>query len=176
MIMPISRRTSLLAALLLPAVAFAACGGDDDSSSKGTSATTAKGAAEATTTTAKAGSGTGTFTIGGTEFSFEAPKCSIGGDKDQPKIDAEGKGTADGKPFTVVVTRSPSKDSVLENFQLVFTATESIVGTNVVGLPQGKADSVVSVEGQKATGTFPNFLGTGGRPSGEGTFTLTCDK
>lgn len=172
--MPTPRRTSLLAAVLLPALAFAACGGDD-SSSGDTTGTTAK-AADATTTTAKAGSGSGTFTIGGTEYAFEAQKCAIGGDKDQPKVDAEGKGTADGKPFTVVITRSPSKESVLENFQLVFTATESIVGTNFVGLPEGKANSVVKVEGDKATGTFPNFLGTGGRPSGEGSFTLTCDK
>ena len=176
-----SRRSTLLAALLVPALAFAACGdGDDDSADE--DAATGAGESEAgeTTTTAgraaASGKGTGTFTIGGSEFTFEAEPCTIGGDDEQPSVEAAGKGTApDGKAFTVVVKRSPSESSVIENFQLVFSATEAMVGTNFVGLPEGADDAVVTVEGDEATGTFPNVLGTGGRPSGEGSFTLTCE-
>lgn len=167
------RRSALLVALLVPVLAFAACGGGDDDTSS--SSGTGTSSEDATTTTAAAGKGTGTLSIAGTEFTFDAEPCRIGGDKDQPVIDADGKGTADGKDFTVVVARSASKDSVLENFQLVFTATEAMVGTNFVSLPAGKDSAKVKVDDSgKATGTL-NFLGTGGRPSGEGTFTLTCE-
>ena len=170
------RRSALLVALLVPVLAFAACGGDDDDtgSTSGTGTASGTSSEDATTTTAAAGKGTGTLSIAGTEFTFDAEPCSIGGDDDQPVIDAEGKGTADGKDFTVVVARSASKDSVLENFQLVFTATEAMIGTNFVSLPDGKDNAKVKVDDGKATGTL-NFLGTGGRPSGEGTFTLTCE-
>lgn len=172
--MSTSRRT-LLASLLLPVLAFAACGGDDDEPTEtGGAAGTSE---EATTTTAATagGTGTGTFTIAGTEFTFEAEPCAIGGGDDQPTVEATGKGEADGKPFTVTVKRSPSEDSVIENFQLVFTATEAMVGTNFVGLPDGADNTKIEVEGDTAKGTFPNVLGTGGRPSGEGSFTLTCE-
>lgn len=172
--MSTSHRT-LLASLLVPVLAFAACGGDDDEATEtGGAAGTSE---EATTTTAAAagGTGTGTFTIAGTEFTFEAEPCAIGGDDEQPSVEATGKGEADGKPFTVIVKRSPSEDSVIENFQLVFSATEAMVGTNFVGLPDGADNTKIEVEGDTAKGTFPNVLGTGGRPSGEGSFTLTCE-
>jgi hypothetical protein len=177
--MSTSRRT-LLASLLLPVLAFAACGGDDggndtaDAGDNGAAGTSE----EATTTTAAVagGTGTGTFTIAGTEFTFDAEPCAIGGDDDQPSVEATGKGQADGKPFTVTVKRSPSEDSVIENFQLVFSATEAMVGTNFVGLPDGADNTKIEVEGDTAKGTFPNVLGTGGRPSGEGSFTLTCER
>lgn len=176
--MSTSRRT-LLASLLLPVLAFAACGGDDDAND--TADAGDNGAAgtseEATTTTAAVagGTGNGTFTIGGTEYTFAAEPCAIGGDDEQPSVEATGKGQADGKPFTVTVKRSPSEDSVIENFQLVFTATEAMVGTNFVGLPDGADNTKIEVDGDTAKGTFPNVLGTGGRPSGEGSFTLTCE-
>jgi hypothetical protein len=169
-------RRALVASLLLPALAFAACGGDDEADD--TAGDAAAGTSEeATTTTAAAagGTGTGTFTIAGTEYTFEAEPCAIGGDDEQPSVEATGKGEADGKPFTVTVKRSPSDDSVIENFQLVFTATEAMVGTNFVGLPDGADDTRIEVDGDTAKGTFPNVLGTGGRPSGEGSFTLTCE-
>lgn len=169
-------RRALVASLLLPALAFAACGGDDEADD--TAGDAAAGTSEeATTTTAAAagGTGTGTFTIAGTEYTFEAEPCAIGGDDEQPSVEATGKGEADGKPFTVTVKRSPSEDSVIENFQLVFTATEAMVGTNFVGLPDGADDTRIEVDGDTAKGTFPNVLGTGGRPSGEGSFTLTCE-
>ena len=172
--MSTSRRT-LLVSLLLPILAFAACGGDgDEPAETGGAAGTSE---EATTTTAATagGTGTGTFTIAGTEFTFEAEPCAIGGDDEQPSVEAAGKGEADGKPFSVTVKRSPSEDSVIENFQLVFTATEAMVGTNFVGLPDGVDNTKIEVEGDTARGTFPNVLGTGGRPSGEGSFTLTCE-
>lgn len=168
-------RRSLLVSLLVPVLAFAACGGDDDEATgTGPAAGTVE---EATSTTAAVagGTGTGTFTIAGTEFTFEAEPCAIGGDDDQPSVEATGKGEADGKPFTVTVKRSPSEDSVIENFQLVFSATEAMVGTNFVGLPDGAENTKIAVDGDTAKGTFPNVLGTGGRPSGEGTFTLTCE-
>lgn len=168
-------RRALVASLLLPALAFAACGGDDEADD--TAGDAAAGTSEeATTTTAAAagGTGTGTFTIAGTEYTFEAEPCAIGGDDEQPSVEATGKGEVDGKPFTVTVKRSPSDDSVIENFQLVFTATEAMVGTNFVGLPDGADDTRIEVDGDTAKGTFPNVLGTGGRPSGEGSFTLTC--
>jgi type 1 fimbria pilin len=172
-----SRRSTLLAALLLPVLAFAACGGDDDSADED-AAVGQNDSGETTTTAAAAeagGTGTGTFTVAGTEYTFQAEPCSIGGDDAQPEVEAQGKGTADGKAFTVVFKRSPSKSSVIENFQLVFSLNESMVGTNFVGLPEGAANSKVKVEGQKATGTF-TVLGSGGRPSGEGTVVLTCEK
>lgn len=176
--MSITRRTSVLAALLVSLLAFGACGGDSDDaeSETGAGAGAAGTSEEATTTTAAkaGGKGTGTFTISGTEFTFDAEPCAIGGDEDQPSVEATGKGTADGKPFNVVVKRSPSEETVIENFQLVFSNTESMVGTNFVALPDGAANSKVRVEDQKATGTF-NVIGTGGRPSGEGTVTLTCE-
>lgn len=173
-------RRALVASLLLPVLAFAACGGDDDAddTADDTAGDAAAGTSEeATTTTAAApgGTGTGTFTIAGTEYTFEAEPCAIGGDDEQPSVEATGKGEADGKPFTVTVKRSPSEDSVIENFQLVFTATEAMVGTNFVGLPDGADDTRIEVDGDTASGTFPNVLGTGGRPSGEGSFTLTCE-
>lgn len=172
--MSTSRRT-LLASLLVPVLALAACGGDDEPvETGGTAGGTSE---EATTTTAATagGTGSGTFTIAGTEFTFEAEPCAIGGDDDQPSVEATGKGEADGSPFTVTVKRSPSEDSVIENFQLVFSATEAMVGTNFVGLPDGADNTSIEVDGDTATGTFPNVLGTGGRPSGQGSFTLTCE-
>ena len=174
--MSITRRTSVLATLLVPILAFGACGGDSEDAAGGSGSGAAGGTEEATTTTSTkpAGKGTGTFTISGTEFAFDAEPCAIGGDEDQPSVEANGKGTADGKEFTVVVKRSPSEETVIENFQLVFSNTESMVGTNFVALPDGAANSKVEVEDKTATGTF-NVIGTGGRPSGEGTVTLTCD-
>ena len=175
------RRSSLLAALLVPLLAFGACaGGDDDPSGEDPAAGAGASEADETTTTSAAGpaggKGTGTFTIAGTEYTFDAEPCAIGGDDEQPSVEAAGKGTApDGKAFSVVVKRSPSSNSVIENFQLVFSATEAMVGTNFVGLPEGAAKAAVTVEGDEAKGTFPNVLGTGGRPSGEGSFTLTCE-
>lgn len=172
--MSTTRRT-LLASLLVPVLALAACGGDDEPvETGGTAGGTSE---EATTTTAATagGTGSGTFTIAGTEFTFEAEPCAIGGDDDQPSVEATGKGEADGSPFTVTVKRSPSEDSVIENFQLVFSATEAMVGTNFVGLPDGADNTSIEVDGDTATGTFPNVLGTGGRPSGQGSFTLTCE-
>lgn len=173
--MSTNRRTPVLAALLLPALALGACaGGDDDMSGE----TGSNGSAPASTTTSQpavaGGTGSGTFTISGTEFAFEAEPCAIGGDEDQPTIEAEGTGSIDGKDFTVIVKRSPSERSVIENFQLVFSSTEAMVGTNFVSLPDGADRTRISVDGDTATGTF-EFLGTGGRPSGEGTFTLTCE-
>ena len=179
-----SRRSTLLAALLLPVLAFAACGGDDDSADE--DAATGKNDTSETTTTAKGGAGgaaageatgtgTGTFTIAGTEYAFQAEPCDISGTGDATKVEAQGKGTVDGKNFTVVVKRSPSKSSIIENFQLVFSLTESMVGTNFVGLPEGAANTKVAVEGQKATGTF-TVLGSGGGPSGVGTVVLTCER
>ena len=174
-----SRRRSLLAALVVPVLAFGACGGDDDSADEDAATGAGSSEAEETTTTSAAesagGTGKGTFTIAGTEFTFDAEPCAIGGDDEQPSVEAAGKGTADGKPFTVVVKRSPSDSSVIENFQLVFSATEAMVGTNFVGLPDGADNTKITVDGDEAKGTFPNVLGTGGRPSGEGSFTLTCE-
>ena len=183
----LSRRRTLAASLLLPLLAFGACADDDTSGGNDADGATGAGTEEATTTTAaedgdgdeKAGTaggkGTGTFTIAGTEFTFEAEPCSISGDDEQPEVEAQGKGTADGKPFTVVIKRSPSETSVVENFQLVFSNTEAMIGTNFVGLPDGAASSKVKVEDDDVTGSF-EFLGTGGRPSGPGNFTLTCEK
>lgn len=172
--MSTSRRA--LVTLLVPVLAFAACGGGDDTddTADGGVAGTSE---EATTTTMAeaAGRGTGTFTIDGTDFTFEAEPCAIGGDDEQPSVEASGTGEADGQPFTVTVKRSPSEDSVIETFQLAFSATEAMVGTNFVGLPDGAGDTKISVDGQEAEGTFPNILGTGGRPSGEGSFTLSCE-
>jgi hypothetical protein len=172
-----SPRRALLAVALLPVLAFAACGGDDDSSSSASGSTTTTSgdsAGSTTSTTAAAGTGKGTLKIGGKELAFDAKKCSVGGSDDQPSFAAEGTGSADGKNFTVVVKRSPSSNSVIETLQLAFSATESIVGTKFVQLPDGKADSAVKVEDKTATGTL-EFLGSGGQPSGEGTFTVTCD-
>ena len=174
--MSTNRRTPVLAALLVPALALGACaGGDGDGDMGGDAAS--NGSAPASTTTSQAvagGTGSGTFTISGTEFAFEAEPCAIGGDDDQPTVEAEGTGSIEGKDFTVIVKRSPSDRSVIENFQLVFSSTEAMVGTNFVSLPDGADRTKISVDGDTATGTF-EFLGTGGRPSGEGTFTLTCE-
>ena len=171
------RRSALLAALLVPALAFAACGGDDDSS-KGSSDGSSSGSSssdEATTTSAApaaVGKGSGTLSIGGKELAFDAQKCSIDGTGDKAVVAAEGKGAAEGKDFTVVVKRSPSSTSVIETFQLAFSATESIVGTKFTSGASG--ETAIAVEGKKATGTL-EFTGNGGQPSGKGTFTVTCD-
>lgn len=173
--MSISRRTSVVALLLLPVLTLVACGGDTDGAAPNTGSSGA--AVESTTTTrtgTAGGTGTGTMTIAGTDFAFEAEPCAIGGDDDQPSVEATGKGTSEGKDFTVLVKRSPSKTSVLENFQLVFSVSESMVGTNFVSLPDGADRARIKVEDTTATGSF-EFLGTGGRPSGEGTFSLTCE-
>jgi hypothetical protein len=176
--MAVSPRSALLAAALLPVLAFAACGGGDDNSSASSTSTTASGSGSSsgssTSTSAAVGKGHGSLKIGGKELTFDAQKCSVGGDEKQPSIAAEGKGTAEGKSYTVVVKRSPSADSVIETFQLAFSATESIVGTNFLGLPDTANASKIKVEKKTATGTL-DFLGSGGQPSGEGTFTVTCD-
>lgn len=171
--MSITRRTtSVLATLLVPLLALGAC--SDDTEDTGTGAAGGGTEEASTTTSAEAGgTGTGTFTIAGAQYTFDAEPCAIGGDDDQPSIEAEGKGTADGKEFNVVVKRSPSDDTVVETFQLVFSLTESMVGTNFVSLPDGAANARMKVEGDTATGTF-DVLGSGGRPSGEGTVSLTC--
>lgn len=173
-----SRRAALVATVLLPVVVLAACGGDDDSadvakSDTGGTTTTAAGSGQPSGQAG--GRGSGTFTIAGAEYAFEAEPCSIGGKADQPSVEAAGKGTFEGKEFKVVLKRSPSASSVIENVQIVFSLTESMVGTNFVGLPEGAANTKIKVEGDKATGTF-TVLGSGGRPSGDGTITVTCAK
>lgn len=165
------RRSSFLALLALP-LAAAACGGGNDMADDVARGDAADEGGSTTSTSSAPGKGTGTLSVGGTEFTFAAEPCRIA-PGDQPSVEAAGTGTSGDKNFTVVVKRSPSKSSVIENFQLIFSSTESIVGTNFVSPPTADT-SRVEVEGTKATGTF-NFLGTGGRPSGEGTFTLTCE-
>lgn len=162
------RRSPFLALAALPLLAAACGGGGDTADDAGAGATTSS----TTSSTPASGKGTGTLSVGGTEFAFAAEPCRVT-PGDQASVEAQGTGTLGDKKFTVVVKRSPSKTSVIENFQLIFSATESIVGTNFVS-PPNAGTSRIEVEGTKATGTF-NFLGTGGRPSGEGTFTLTCE-
>lgn len=183
-----SPRRALLAAALLAVLALGACGGGSSTSStsgagSGSESGSASGSTagdssassgSSTSTSAPAGTGKGTLKIGGKELAFDARKCSTSGSGDQARFTAEGTGSAEGKDYTVVVKRAPSSNSVIETFQLAFSATESIVGTKFVNLPDGKADSAVKVDGKTATGTL-EFLGSGGQPSGQGTFTVTCD-
>ena len=178
--MPSPRRTAFLVAPLLPLFAFAACaGGGDDDAATDTNTDTATGTDESTTSTteaaAAAGKGKGTFVVGDRTYSFDAKRCVADEGDPVGTVQADGNGTFDGRPFTVVVKSSPSETSAIETVQVVFAATESVVGTNYVQLPSGAADTKLKVEEDgKATGTIA-VSGTGGQPSGEGALTLECE-
>lgn len=175
--MPSPRRTPLLVALLLPSLALAACAGDDDTTDDTPGAAT--GTDEATTSTTGAasatGKGKGTFVVGDRTYAFDAKRCIAEEGDPVGTVQADGNGTFDGRPFTVVVKSSPSESSAIETVQIAFNATESVVGTNYVQLPSGAADTKLKVEEDgKATGTIA-VSGTGGQPSGDGTLTLECE-
>jgi hypothetical protein len=166
-------RTTFCIAAALAAFTFAACSDDSSGSSSSSSDTTAKSDATTTTEAAKTGSGTGTFVLGDRTFTFDAAECTID-DGDQPLVEASGKGTFDNRPFTVTVRHSESDTSAIETVQVAFTATEALVGTNFVPLPDGKDSVKITVAGKgKAEGTMP-VTGTGGQPSGEGKLSLDC--
>lgn len=171
--MPSPRRTSFLVALLVPTLAFSACGGDsaaEDDTESDTEATTSTTEAAAAPTPGK-----GTFVVGDRTYSFDAKRCTA--EKGDPvgTIQVAGAGTFDTRNFTVVVKSAPTETSAIETVQIVFAATESVVGTNYVTLPGGAADIKLQVtEDGKASGTIP-VSGIGGQPSGEGTLTLECD-
>ena len=172
------RRTPFLVALLLPPLAFAACGGGDDDAATDTAADEASDAGDATTSTtaaAAAGKGKGTFVVGDRTYTFEAKRCRAEEGDPLGTVQADGTGTFDGRPFTVTVKSSPSETSAIETVQVVFAATEAVVGTNYVQLPSGAADVKLQVEEDgKASGTIA-VSGTGGQPSGDGTLTLECE-
>jgi hypothetical protein len=174
--MPCPRRTPFLVALLLPSLALAACGGgSDDASSSPSDAAADESSTTTSTTEAAARTGKGTFVVGDRTYAFDAKRCTAEKGDPAGTILAEGTGTFDGRPFTVTVKSSPDKSSAIETVQVVFAATEAVVGTNFVQLPAGAADVKLQVsEDGKATGTIA-VMGTGGQPSGEGTLTLTCD-
>lgn len=173
--MPTARRTPLLVAVVVPCLSFAACasGGDDDAADDAGSAT------KATKTTADApaaaGKGKGTFVVGDRTYAFEAKRCRAEEGDPVGTVQADGTGTFDGRPFTVTVKSSPTETSAIETVQVVFAATESVVGTSYVPLPSGAADTRFRVEADgKAVGTIA-VSGSGGQPSGEGALTLECD-
>ena len=180
------RRTPFLVALLVPLAALGACADDRNSSSS--SSSDSLGDADATTTSAAdgdtdgegggsaaTGTGKGTFVVGDRSYAFEARRCTAEEGDPVGTVLADGKGAFDGRPFTVTVKSSPGDTSAIETVQVVFAATEAVVGTNFVQLPGGAADIKLEVrEDGKATGTIP-VMGTGGQPSGEGTLTLECD-
>ena len=173
--MPSPRRTPFLVALLLGSAAFAACA---DGGAEPTDATSDEGA-EATTSTTEApaavGKGKGTFVVGDRTYTFEAKRCSAEEGDPLGTVLADGNGTFDGRPFTVTVKSSPGDTSVIETVQVVFAASEAVVGTSLVPLPDGVDDVKFEVTADgKAAGTIP-VTGTGGQPSGEGTLTLECE-
>ena len=172
------RRTPFLVALLLPVAAFAACADDsssDDESTASAPTTVAEGGDETTTTATAMGKGKGSFVVGDRTFDFEASRCLAEEGDPVDRVEAAGKGTFDGRPFTVTVKSSPSDTSAIETIQVVFAATEAVVGTNYVVLPAGAADVRFEVADEgKASGTIA-VTGTGGQPSGEGTLSLACD-
>ena len=170
------RRTSFLVALLVPSLAFAACGGGD---SDDASPSASSGEATTTSTTeaapAAVGTGKGTFVVGDRTYAFEARRCLAEEGDPLGTVAADGTGTFDGRPFTVTVKSSPGDTSVIETVQVVFAATEALVGTNFVPLPSGAADVKLKVsEAGKAAGTIA-VSGNGGQPSGEAALTLECD-
>ena len=170
------RRTPFLVALLVPVAALAACGGDSDTAADEAPESGAD-AGDVTTTSeaAPSGTGKGTFVVGDRTYAFDAKPCSAEAGDPLGTVLADGKGTFDGRPFTVTVKSSPGETSVIETVQVVFAATEAVVGTNFVQLPGGAADVKFEVaDAGKASGTIA-VMGTGGQPSGEGTLTLECD-
>jgi hypothetical protein len=171
---PSPRRTSFLVALLAGSVAFAACA--DSGAEPTDTSSDAGGDATTTSTTAPAvGKGEGTFVVGDRTYDFEAKHCSAVKGDPLGTVLADGTGTFDGRPFTVVIKSSPGKTSVIETVQVVFAATEAVVGTSFVQLPGGASDVKFEVtEDGKTSGTIA-VMGTGGQPSGEGTLTLSCE-
>ena len=170
------RRTPFLLALLLPVLAFAACADDGGSSSESSEPDAAE---DGTTTTSEAaaavGKGKGTFVVGDRTYAFDAKRCLADEGDPVGTVQADGEGTFDNRKFTVTVKSSPGETSVIETVQVVFAATEAVVGTNFVTLPGGAADVKLQVEeGGKAGGTMP-VSGTGGQPSGDGVLTLECE-
>ena len=172
------RRTSFLVALVVPSLAFAACGGGDDVRPSDRPADATSDADETTTSTTEAaavGKGKGSFVVGDRTYTFESKRCRAEEGDPVGTVQADGTGTFDGRPFTVVVKSAPTETSAIETVQVVFAATEAVVGTNYVQLPSGAADTKLKVtEDGKATGTIA-VSGSGGQPSGEGTLTLECE-
>jgi hypothetical protein len=167
------RRSLLLVALALPVLATACS--DDSSASDEPDAAGKQTAESSTTTEAPAGKGSGTFVVGDRTYSFDVDPCTVDAGADSSNIQATGKGTFDNRPFTVTIRHSESETSAIENVQIVFSATEALVGTNFAPLPAGE-DALklkASKEG-KAEGTLP-VTGTGGQPSGDGQLTLECE-
>jgi hypothetical protein len=168
------RRTLFLVALSVAALALAACGEEGDgAASEGPADTDAD--ASTTTSEPAAGTGKGTFVVGDRTYAFDAKRCLAEEGDPLGTVEAEGDGTFDNRAFTVTIKSSPGPTSVIETIQVVFAATEAVVGTNFVQLPSGAADVKFEVaEDGEAAGTIA-VMGTGGQPSGEGTLTLTCD-
>lgn len=168
-------RTPFLVALALPSLALAACGGDAADTTSGTDGGAAETTTTSTTEAAAVGKGKGTVVVGDRTYAFEAKRCVAEEGDPVGTVLADGNGTFDGRPFTVTVKSSPSEDSAIETVQVVFAATESVVGTNYVPLPSGAADIRFKVaEDGKATGSI-TVAGSGGQPSGEGALTLECE-
>jgi hypothetical protein len=161
------RRTTCFVALLGATRFLAACSSDDSGSA---SASTSSTSASTSTTDAAGGTGKGSFVLGDRTYTFDATDCTVS----DHRIEAAGKGTLDNRPFTVTVRHSESDTSGIETVQVVFTAAESIVGTNFVPLPSGAEQFTLKATGKgKAEGTVP-VTGTGGQPSGDGQLTLDC--
>src|SRR5687767_13671861 len=154
------RSSAFLVALLVPTLAFAACadGGSDDtgSASSGTTESADDAATTTSTTEAAAGPGKGTFVVGDRTYTFEAKRCTAEEGDPVGTILADGTGSFDGRPFTVTIKSSPGETSAIETVQVVFAATEAVVGTNFVQLPGGAADTKLQVSegGGKAAGTI----------------------
>ena len=173
--MPSPRRNPFLVALVVPVLGLAACA--DDAPDTATDAAAEEADTDATTTTTEApvGTGKGTFVVGDRTYTFEAKRCTAQKGDPAGTVLAEGNGSFDTRSFTVTVRSSPGETSAIETVQVVFAATEAVVGTNYVPLPAGAADVALRVsEDGKAAGTI-TVMGTGGQPSGEGTLTLECD-
>jgi hypothetical protein len=162
------RRTACLVALVGATLFPAACSSDDSGSASASPGSTST--STTSTPDAAGGTGKGSFVLGDRTYTFDATDCTVS----DHRIEAAGKGTLDNRTFTVTIRHSESDTSGIETVQVVFTAAESIVGTNFVPLPSGAEQFTLKATGKgKAEGTVP-VTGTGGQPSGDGQLTLDC--
>ena len=157
----ISRSLPVLLAL---ALAAGACGDSDDGGD------TTENAGATTTSAAEATSGSGEVTIAGTAYSFSSESCIVGSGN-EAVVEVSGTGNTGGRNYEVEIVRSQPASNFVERVTLAYSGTEGSVATMI----NPPADAVFEIDGQSVRASGLQFTGGGGAPSGEGSFTLTCD-
>lgn len=166
-------RSALAAAVALFALLAGAC--DEDTSTSDEEST---GSEQTTTSAAEGGdveadevkTGEGEITVGGSTFEFTSDDCLVGAGN-EAVVSVNGTGTADGRQFEVIIARTQPAENFVERVTFAYSGTEASVFTRIAPA----AEATFEIDDQTASANGLTFTGSGGAPSGEGGFTVTCD-